>query len=80
MTNETMYKNLFQPGTIANIELKNRIMKAPQTTGMGGLDGSVTPRLIRYYKEVAMGGCAMVIVGYAYIDKKASKSCFHIAW
>lgn len=74
MAKAKIFKRLFEPGTIANIELKNRIIKAPMTTGMGGIDGTVTPRLIRYYKEVALGGCAMVIVGYAWVDKEASKS------
>ena len=74
MARATVFNGLFEPGTIANIELKNRIIKAPMTTGMGGIDGTVTPRLIRYYKEIAMGGCAMVIVGYAWVDKEASKS------
>ena len=65
MAKVKMFNRLFQPGMIAGIELKNRIVKAPMTTGMGGIDGTVTPRLRRYYKETAMGGCAMVIVGYA---------------
>lgn len=68
------YLKLFTPGKINRLELKNRIIKAPQTTGLGGLDGSVTERLIRYYKELARGGVGLVIVGYAWVDKKASKS------
>lgn len=69
------YEKLFTPGKIGCLELKNRIIKAPQTTGMGGRDGSVTERLIRYYREQALGGAGLVIVGYAWVDHKASKSC-----
>jgi 2,4-dienoyl-CoA reductase-like NADH-dependent reductase (Old Yellow Enzyme family) len=56
-----MFPNLFRPGVIGNVEIKNRIIKAPQTTGMGGRDGSVTPRLLRFYKELALGGAGMII-------------------
>jgi 2,4-dienoyl-CoA reductase-like NADH-dependent reductase (Old Yellow Enzyme family)/thioredoxin reductase len=69
-----MFPNLFRPGVIGNVEIKNRIIKAPQTTGMGGRDGSVTPRLLRFYKELALGGAGMIIVEYTFIDHIASKS------
>lgn len=65
---------LFKHGKIGELELKNRIVKAPQFTHLGARDGSVTERLIRYYKEVAKGGSALVIVEFAYMDNKASKS------
>jgi 2,4-dienoyl-CoA reductase-like NADH-dependent reductase (Old Yellow Enzyme family) len=51
-----VYPRLFEPGVIGNIRVKNRIVKAPQHTGLCAPDGSVTERLIRYYKEVALGG------------------------
>jgi len=68
------YLKLFSQAKINQLELKNRIIKAPQTTGMGGVDGTVTERLIRYYREQARGGVGLLIVGYAWVDKKASKS------
>jgi len=71
---EMMFKKLFEPGWIGNLRLKNRIIKAPQHTGLANPDGSVTDRMIRYYKEVTMGGVSMVIVEYAYIDNDASRA------
>lgn len=68
------YPKLLEPGVIGNIRLKNRIIKAPQHTGLANPDGSVTDRMIRYYKEVAMGGPSMVIVEYAYVDNDASRA------
>jgi 2,4-dienoyl-CoA reductase-like NADH-dependent reductase (Old Yellow Enzyme family)/thioredoxin reductase len=68
------YKKMFTPAKINRLELKNRIIKAPQTTGMGGKDGTVTERLIRYYAEQAKGGAGLIIVGYAWVDNQASKS------
>ena len=38
------------------------------------MDGTVSNRLIRYYREQARGGTGLIIVEYAYVDKIASKS------
>ena len=70
----TSFPKLSEPGRIGNIQLKNRVLKAPQHTGLANPDGSVTDRMIRYYKEVASGGSSMVIVEYAYIDNDASRA------
>ena len=70
----TRYPGLFEPGLIRNLKTKNRIVKAPQHTGLCNPDGSVTERLIRYYKEVALGGAGLVIVEYSWIDYDASKA------
>lgn len=68
------FPHLFSPGKIGNVEIKNRICKAPQTSGLSNLDGSVSPRLVRYYEDLANGEVGMIIVEYAYVDKLYSKS------
>jgi 2,4-dienoyl-CoA reductase-like NADH-dependent reductase (Old Yellow Enzyme family) len=68
------FPRLFEPGRIGNIELKNRVIKAPQHTGLANPDGSITERMLRYYKDVAQGGCSMVIVEYAWVDNDASQA------
>lgn len=68
------YPKLFAPGRIGNLELPNRIIKAPTSTGMSNIDGSVSERLIRHYREVAKGGTGLIIAEYAYVDDIASKS------
>jgi 2,4-dienoyl-CoA reductase-like NADH-dependent reductase (Old Yellow Enzyme family) len=73
MMNNT-FTQLFECGRIGQIELKNRIIKAPQWSLLGARDGSVTERLIRYYKEIARGGTALIIVEYAFVDHKGSKA------
>jgi 2,4-dienoyl-CoA reductase-like NADH-dependent reductase (Old Yellow Enzyme family)/thioredoxin reductase len=65
---------LFSPAKIGNIKLKNRVMKAPQSSGMSNIDGSVTERLVRYYRDQAAGGAGMIIVEYAYVDDIGAKS------
>ena len=49
-------------------------MKAPQSSGMSNKDGTVSERLIRYYRNQASGGAGMIIVEYAYVDDIGSKS------
>jgi 2,4-dienoyl-CoA reductase-like NADH-dependent reductase (Old Yellow Enzyme family)/thioredoxin reductase len=71
---QTRFPRLSEPGRIGNIRLNNRIIKAPQHTGLANPDGSVTERMLRHYKELAKGGAAMVIVEYAWVDNDASKA------
>ena len=71
---EKMFPNLFKPGKIGTLELKNRIAKAPQSSGMNNKDGTVSERAIRYYRDQAAGGAGMIIVEYAYVDEIGSKS------
>lgn len=69
-----MFPNLFSPAKIGNLEIKNRIVKAPQSTGLSNMDGTVSERLIRHYRQIAKGGTGLVIVEYAFVDNIASKS------
>lgn len=71
---KTDFPKLFEPGWIGNVRLKNRVIKAPQHTGLANPDGSVTDRMLRHYKDVASGGVSMVIVEYAWIDNDASRA------
>lgn len=72
MTN--MFPLLFSPAKIGNVTLKNRILKAPQSSGMNNKDGTVSERAIRYYADQAAGGAGAIIVEYAYVDDIGSKS------
>jgi len=71
---QNAFPRLTEPGYIGTIRLKNRIIKAPQHTGLANPDGSVTERMLRHYKELARGGAGMVIVEYAWVDNDASKA------
>ena len=68
------FPHLFTPGRIGNVEIKNRICKAPQTSGLSHMDGPVSERLVRYYEDLAKGEVGMIIVEYAYVDRLYSKS------
>lgn len=68
------YPTLFKPARIGALELKNRVIKAPQLTRMASPDGAVTERMIRHYRELARGGAGLVMVEFAYVDDIASKA------
>jgi len=68
------FERLFRPGRIGTLDIPNRIVKAPTSTGMSRIDGSVSDRLFRHYKNIARGGVGLLIVEYAYVDEDASKS------
>lgn len=57
-----MLENLFSPGKIGSMELKNRIIMPPMLVGMGSTDGFVTDQMIAYYEERAKGHPGMVVV------------------
>lgn len=39
-----LFSNLFSPAKIGNLELKKRVCKAPQSSGMNNMDGTVSER------------------------------------
>ena len=62
------FKNMFQPGKIGAMELKNRIALAPMVRNWATGDGMVTERVINHYAAVAAGGVGMIMLGAAYIE------------
>ena len=68
------FQELFEPGFIGKLRLKNRLIRASMYTTYGALDGSVTDRIIRHYRELASGGAGLVMVEFSHVDKKSSKS------
>lgn len=57
-----MYQKLFEPVTIGNVHLKNRIVFAPVTTGYEE-KGAITPKSLNFYGNLAKGGAGMIIIG-----------------
>lgn len=55
------FKNLFAPGRIGTLNLKNRIVMSAMGTRYCGIWGEVTETLIEWYRRRAQGGCALVI-------------------
>jgi len=59
------FEALFSPGTIGQMQLKNRIVMAPMVTYLAE-GGMVSQRLIDYYVARAHGGAALIVVEAAY--------------
>ncbi len=67
-----MFENLFRPGRIGTLEVKNRIVKPGQHMLTADEKGYVSPLQMRLYTEWARGGTGLIIVEMAAIDFKGS--------
>jgi 2,4-dienoyl-CoA reductase-like NADH-dependent reductase (Old Yellow Enzyme family) len=63
-------EKVFAPITINNLELKNRIFKAPTLECMATEAGAPTEKLTRFYKRAAKGGSGLMITGLSYVSKE----------
>ncbi len=64
---------ILEPIKIGNLTLKNRIYLPAMHLNMA-VDYEVTDQLIDFYAERAKGGAAMIVVGFASIDKLSAGS------
>jgi 2,4-dienoyl-CoA reductase-like NADH-dependent reductase (Old Yellow Enzyme family)/thioredoxin reductase len=69
----TKYPHLFQPIRIGNVEVPNRIVHEPTDISSSHADGSVSERDIYHHREIAKGGCGLVIVGATTPDSKTGR-------
>lgn len=59
----TAYQHLFSPLSLTpSLELKNRIMKSPQSTMYWGEGYSMTDRVVDFYQSIAQGGAGMIVI------------------
>ncbi len=56
------FKKLFEPASIGNMQLRNRIVMPPMGTGYAADQGYVSQRLIDYYEARARGGAGLIII------------------
>jgi 2,4-dienoyl-CoA reductase-like NADH-dependent reductase (Old Yellow Enzyme family)/thioredoxin reductase len=68
------YANLFSPMQIGSLNLKNRVVMAPMSTGLGGTDGAVTAENIAFYRERALGGFGLIIVEFTCVDPATGRT------
>jgi len=59
---------IFEPITINNLEIKNRIYMPAMHLGMAD-NFEVTDQIVNFYVERARGGAGMICVGYATVDE-----------
>ncbi len=56
------FKKLFEPTSIGQMQLKNRIVMPPIGTRYAEEDGTVGQRTLDYYEARARGGVGLIIV------------------
>jgi len=57
-----MFRLLFKPASIGQMELKNRLIMPPISTNLAHEDGTVSDELIFHYAERARGGVGLITV------------------
>lgn len=62
------FSNVFLPGRIGALELRNRFVVPPMGTNYANMDGTVSPRLIDHYAGMAKGGFGLIIVEFTAVD------------
>lgn len=68
------YPLLFQPLTLRNLTLRNRIVMAPMSTQLGSPEGLVTPEQVAFYRARAKGGTGMIIVEFCSVHRASGQS------
>jgi 2,4-dienoyl-CoA reductase-like NADH-dependent reductase (Old Yellow Enzyme family)/thioredoxin reductase len=56
------FKKIFEPASIGQMKLKNRIVMPPMGTDYAEAGGAVTQRMLDYYEARARGGTGLIIV------------------
>lgn len=62
------------PIKIAGKSVKNRIVFPPLSANWAAPDGSVTERIVRFYREIAEGGAGMIVVSGAAVSLEGKGS------
>lgn len=56
------YPHLFQPYTLRNMTVKNRIVMMPMGSDLAGHNGQMSDEHIKYYEQRARGGVGLILV------------------
>ena len=59
---------LFKPGTIGQMEIKNRFVRSATAEFLTTDDGRVTDKYLRAYRQLARGGVGLIITGNLYVN------------
>ena len=55
--------NILQPITVGGIEIKNRVLFPPLTTGYENKDGTISEQSLAFYTRLAKGGVGYIVLG-----------------
>jgi 2,4-dienoyl-CoA reductase-like NADH-dependent reductase (Old Yellow Enzyme family) len=60
---------MFEPVTIKNLQIRNRIARSATFEGMGNAEGEPSERHARLYTELAEGGVGLIITSAALVER-----------
>ena len=60
---------LFEPGQIASLELKNRLVRSATAEKMSDKEGRPEQAMLDLYAELARGGVGLIITGHAFVHE-----------
>ena len=69
-TAQSKVESMFQPFKINGVQFRNRILAPPTVDDHAGVDGKVTPTLIKHYRTLARQGVGTIIVESAYVTSQ----------
>jgi 2,4-dienoyl-CoA reductase-like NADH-dependent reductase (Old Yellow Enzyme family) len=70
MSMTTTETNLFTPHSLQGMPLRNRLIRSATMEGMCGTDGQPQKALFDLYRQLAAGGCGLVISGPTYVAEE----------
>ena len=59
---------LFEPGTIGQMNIKNRFVRSATAELLATEDGRVTDKYLKAYRQLARGGVGLIITGNLYVN------------
>ena len=65
-----MGMKLFEPIQIGRLQLRNRLVMSPMTTGYASFEGLPTPRLVEFLAARARGGVGLVTLEACVVDRR----------
>ena len=71
------YPNLFQPITIGNMTVKNRIFQSPVGSHLAGEDFQVTDEMLAYYDARLRGGMGLMTTEYVLVTENTNYGTYH---
>ena len=60
---------MFEPVTVKNLKIRNRIARSATFDGMGNAEGEPTERHARLYNELAEGGVGLIVTSAAMVER-----------
>jgi len=65
---------LFDPITINELTIPNRFVRSATGESMAEEDGSITDGLVEIYRDLAQGGCGLIITGHTFVKRNGRAS------